>query len=424
MSYWLFEWMDANDIRKAEGLEFLLADPALSRSLRDQAVEASAKPVSISRNDDCIIAGQGIDLSAGGPNCLHLNCVQMRVDKLFSKVALYFDRIILDDPFLHLAAKHWDAFSLLIQDGSFSQYVDVLLLLRRIGAEPYLSFVKKFDIDAPMQLTKQELEYVEDIFKTINAMAPSIRKEVSIKINKSDPSAFDLEMSHPGFPSVLSRTLSRKESKLTDKHLRNAARQDFTSLITRPLISDIVTAQSIGAPLGISTPLHRLILEEASQRDRFDRVAFDLQLPILSGIPADTLLRIRRDESDSFITFKRTLRKALEEKTSNTSKDSKAIQREIYDDLIAPELRKIRTRLSAASRGMKKKAALGFALGTLATTCGVILGIPMSSAIMAGLASLAGITGGAVSRRIDETEGIRESPMYYLWKMQQHAKQE
>jgi hypothetical protein len=183
----------------------------------------------------------------------------------------------------------------------------------------------------------------------------------------------------------------------------------------------VAAAQAGSLPLGSTLYLYRRLLDQPVG-DPVARIAFDLQLPIIENIPTAALVRIRQDEHEYFKRFQFRLRQAIEERRRLGS-GAEAIAKEIETDLIEPELQRLRDRLVASERALSKKAAVGMALGALATTCGVLSGLPLPVALGAGVGTVVTMTGTAASKHIEEERDASLEDLYFLWKAVQHVHQ-
>src|SRR6266516_2514703 len=99
--FWLYDWIDTFEIRESGHAEKFIKDAGLRKDLQKRAAEVPFTVEAIQPSDaPTIVAGQAIDLS-GQLDCLHWDCVKKQVDKLFSNVWHYFDRIVVVGPSAH-----------------------------------------------------------------------------------------------------------------------------------------------------------------------------------------------------------------------------------------------------------------------------------------------------------------------------------
>jgi hypothetical protein len=83
-------------------------------------------------------------------------------------------------------------------------------------------------------------------------------------------------------------------------------------------------------------------------------------------------------------------------------------------------VRAIRDRLKASERALNKKAATGLFLGSLATTCGLLIGADTAVALEAGVTTAIAFTAAAASKHLDEKRDLELEDAYFLWKALDH----
>jgi hypothetical protein len=187
------------------------------------------------------------------------------------------------------------------------------------------------------------------------------------------------------------------------------------------LTSDIATAHKTELPLGATIWLHSKLLKKSSEQITPADIAFDLSLPILQGVPIETLIKIRRDEHESFQRFRDALRFAVKEQLKiNESGHTRELSEQLRKDTIEPELRRIRDRLLAVEKTLTNKTAVGVFLGALITTCGILAGVPGSTSVAAGIGTMVTVEAGAANKYLEEKEQISLSDMYFLWQAVKH----
>jgi hypothetical protein len=145
-------------------------------------------------------------------------------------------------------------------------------------------------------------------------------------------------------------------------------------------------------------------------------------LPILESVPLETLVKLRTDEHDAFVRFRYKLRHAAGEKLKAASGASPAaLANQIRQDLVEPEVERIRQRLVSAQRMLATKTAVGVGLGGVVTVCGLLAGLGPGVAMAAGIGTMTTVTGRAVAKDIEERRDTNLADMYFLWKAAEHA---
>ena len=422
--YWLFDWLDEHEIRSKEGAKLLFANPVAVKDLRDRAtkaIEAYGASLPFAGAPTSIVAGRGIDLS-GQLDCLHPACRRAQVETLFNRVWHYFDSIVVQDAVAHEVSVHRDDAPSEKRTEWILFHVEVALYVREIKAESLLDFRMR-----PPACLKHLKRHAGEA-KLSRALQGS--RELALELAKSAEVVLDFKndggvsyaVSHPDFVHTRWGTISKSDAQGEDSNkLRLLALQSEIKEFLAYLNSDVLTARGSGSPLGAVIPLHERLLQRGQSPSAAD-VAFHLELPVLNGLPTETLIKLRRDEHDYFARFQRSLRQAIDERirTSN-SENARSIAEEIRRDLIDPELEKIHERLVASERTLVKKTAVGTFLGAIATTCGLLCGAPAALAISGGVAAAIGTTSTAAAKHLDDKNDLSLSDMYFIWKAVTHT---
>jgi len=144
--------------------------------------------------------------------------------------------------------------------------------------------------------------------------------------------------------------------------------------------------------------------------------SLNLRIPYVDGLSAPLLARAIADEPAAFQEFHSSittaLTQALDARGSEAfSKELARIQREIIDDAVAKLDRKWK------DIAHKRLARLGqYSVRTVAVTVG--LHFAFSPAALAGLFFTASASlFQEIERRIGETAGLKDNPMYFIWKL-------
>jgi hypothetical protein len=155
-TFWLADWVDEKGIRTAKAAAKLLAEP---RAVRELYERVESRPRQLDPLPDCegpaILAGAGIDLS-GRIDCGEPECIQRRLEELFSHVLHYFDAIVVEGPNLRHAIMRGlkNPGHLPVQ---LLGYVQIVLLMKEMGAEDLLIFR-----DKPAFCQEQHIQTLND----------------------------------------------------------------------------------------------------------------------------------------------------------------------------------------------------------------------------------------------------------------------
>lgn len=417
--FWLYDWIDTFEVKDVNQAQSLLEDPGLRKDLRKRAAQVTFSTEEIPANDaPTIVAGRAIDLS-GELDCFAWECMKKQVDRLFSHVWHYFDRIVIVGPSAHAFSSSWNQDTEPQKIERLLTYIRLLLYIRDIGAEDLLVFRQKRPAcEVHLEDHLKEVGMEPTLMLADKLIEPIASKaEISTRVHNDH---LDYMFTHPEFEHSVWGAIKKSEAQ-SEAKLRHAVTESVFRRYLANLASDVWTAQTLSSPLGSTVNFHGQLLSAFKAGLEDAEVAFNLELPILKGISPENLLKIRRDEHLHFEKFRQSLRLAIRERLENASGEkADEIADEIRRDVINPSLSDIELRLKAAKKAVAKKAGLGLTLGALVTTCGlltlnpVIMGIGITTAV-----------GGAVPaghKFIEETRDIELSDMYFLWQAQKHSK--
>ena len=92
--YWLLDWIDECGLKSQRRVNRLVDDQRALTKLREHAEGVNYDFSPVGEHDETLVASRGIDLS-GDLECSHFDCKKQQVDRLFSRVWHYFDRIVV-----------------------------------------------------------------------------------------------------------------------------------------------------------------------------------------------------------------------------------------------------------------------------------------------------------------------------------------
>jgi hypothetical protein len=432
-TYWLYTWLDSHGIRNAQQAGLALRRRKVVDDLREQAFAATREQgQEISKDSYSLMAARGLDLS-GELCCPSPSCRRVQVDQLFSHAWHYFDRIVIADSVADEVLSNWayvngERFEWLIG------HIDIALYLRQLGAENLITFRRKGFAGAVPEYTEHTAAADPLLLSARTSGVQELTELLSLEGEFTRVFDPDQLSSFPPDDAVFRfdhadekrRTFASYALEDVARASTEALKRGVTSRIALEyfahLVADLKASVSLGMPIGATLPLYHRMLGRSPTPSPAD-VAFALELPVLTGVSIEALLRIRADEQDSFYQFRDSLHLAIKERLRTLpSHTAGQIADEIRMDVIDPELRNIRSKLSSANRILARKTTLGIGLGTLSTICGLIAGAAPAAATAAGVAALsaAAMTGGF--KQIEQNEDVRLSDMYFLWKAMTHGK--
>ena len=175
------------------------------------------------------------------------------------------------------------------------------------------------------------------------------------------------------------------------------------------LMHDAVIAADLGAQYLTTTRLDFDLLQQLlpQQEAKASTSCIPIDLAIVEGVDATTLMRLRQDESAAFEAFRGSLNSRLSELRTVSGSDS-------LGKLAAEVVREMKGEASALTsviRRLRKKALLD---ATIAT-CTLVSGVQSSGFTVAALA--AALLHGARTWKEYRTQ-VRLNPAFFLWKLQ------
>jgi hypothetical protein len=408
--YWLWDWLDENNLRSVEATK--------RDSLRDLQRRAAEWEPNLSQPlaGASVIAGAGADLHTG-LQCPNPACQKNSVDVLFRRVWHYFDQIVIGDNLTHDIAHHWGPATEAELRERLLTRIDVLIHIRRIGAEHLVEFREK---GVETENWRHELRKAKagSLVRASDAVLNSLRRRASVEIKVSGGTAW-VQLKDEELPWETSTVFRyRQGGRLTISDLKMDALDRAWRENMLFLAADVAKTRELSSALGCVHPWHQSVLAQAGHAAS-GSIAFELRFPILDGVPIRTLLKLRRDNGDLFLRFQKRLRDAVAARAGPGR--AKDLADEIGRDIIDPELRKIRTALRASEKVLARKSAVGITLGSLVTTCGIIAGASPQASFIGGAAAVAAATQNAAGKYLEERRDIALSDFYFIWQAARHA---
>jgi hypothetical protein len=189
-----------------------------------------------------VVAGSRVDLSAA-LSCGDYECLVPQVDHLFSRIWHYFDTVIVDGP----SANDID---LPMGDYTFSlqQRVQMLLHLRRIGAEQHIVFVNKPREYCPDHFREHASALKLDVLfdeQVENQAVELLASEAAIHIERR-VYGWHYSLKHPTLEEVIGTASHDDPSRPPTRE--QVAREVF-GRFCNALVADVSVASSLELPL-------------------------------------------------------------------------------------------------------------------------------------------------------------------------------
>jgi hypothetical protein len=425
-SYWFTKWMDERKVRDEESLRAALSKPRGLDILLEAAPEARFRVRSEAPRDAELTGGKGIDFS-GRLGCHNIDCLRKEIDTLYRNIWHYFDRVTVPDEALYSVTtfeREKDVEQLVHR---LAPFVQALRYIRKTGGASLI----EVEVRAP-SCREHLSEHAEEAgiaqaLPNVTALARKIASTADTSwhvVEHGDHRHVEFRLVHDAFEHTEWGSLCEQSDPVPpgEPGLRQAIAEDVVCRYLAELSADALAASRARAPLGAAIPFYRRLLAQPASPEVGD-VAFELALPISTGLPTDVLLKVRRDEAPAFQRFQAAIKIAISERlTSATSANAAALAEEIRLDIIEPELRRIRDLLATATTMTNKSGLTGVALGATAATIGLLYGGPMGAGLAVAGAATLGMA--SLKKAKDDLLAVRRevalSEMYFLWKAHKH----
>lgn len=146
------------------------------------------------------------------------------------------------------------------------------------------------------------------------------------------------------------------------------------------------------------------------------------ELPVVNNIPLHSLLELRKNDYDSFICYRNSINRLIQDHFVNKSDLSPSLAKEISADLIQPELSKINMKVKSFQDFQLQKAKRDIFISTGLLSFGIfstfiIPGLALPAILASGAEAIRGVK--SLHSSFQVPSEIKSSNMYFLWKLRQ-----
>lgn len=411
------------------------------------STEATVKK-SIEREDSIFVHFATSSLGGGRASCSTQQCRLERAYELAQFAALYSDRVYISNFFADY--KHFDAtYPPDRLRYEFDTDIKVLALLEPLIKEgkiiPFTTpdfcpgcFVKEsYGADALRRMEKEYGRLLRSYLENIKCEARLIEKTYKIKIDGPEKLIEHgcifyntYKLSPPLKPSSMRRLDNGECVKITRAEINKLKlHEGLVGRIQQDIKFELFASQIFHAAFLTERDLHIDILNAISENSalRKRNVLVEKYLtalvPFLNDIKITELIELRRREQDSFVLFRQSLNRAIDEYKKSGEQFTAATAKEIFSDIISPQMARLDQKIGAAKRDLVKstrRKALGWA-GAL--SFGIYSGfIPAELAAAATALGLSKVVADILEMAMtksDKQETIKNEEMYFLWRVRQ-----
>ena len=408
--YWAYRWLDEYGIKQPDDAFRVLTDDRAVERIRELASKVPTPARSV-ENDDQIVAGWGLDISAWR-GCTHLHCRRSKVENLLRHTWHYFDGVIVEDALRHEVMHHWHE-QAAVKRRWLGAHVTALLHVRTLGAEPFVRFMPKVNACAVHWREHAIEDGLAELVSHADELIARTTAEATI-----ERVGGEVIVRHSSLPGGHLRR-SNIAPDATTEDVKKLLEEHFASYVSYTR-TDVLAARAYDASLGIANQTVSALF--GHRPTSVSDVLFELRLPVLLNIPVQDLIAIRKDYTDEFRRFQVAVRRAaLAVVKEHPTTEASALAKRIQRDVIEPEIETIRVTLKSARRLIARKSALAAALGAVATGCGLLVGSPAATAAGFAIGAIAAAlnTGGA--KYLETRDEVSRSDMFFVWKAAEGA---
>jgi len=141
-------------------------------------------------------------------------------------------------------------------------------------------------------------------------------------------------------------------------------------------------------------------------------------VPLMGDLPVETLMRIRREERDSFVRYRYALHQLLSEVVAKKKRTSKREIQELFREKIEPEIKRMKSELKLERKRQAKRivgGAVGLAASVALGAFGGFLPLLAKGAAVAGSAMIGGrLLSKAAEQVCEHGANLREKNDFYF----------
>lgn len=392
-------------------------------------------------------------LGGGTQGCFHLNCRLSKLDQLARFALLYSDGVFIENYFLGYKPFYKNGVSL---DSQF----ELNMMKYKFGADLYLlkyiqPLLEKGIISfAPTKFhfckgcfaefnerNKLNRKILSDRVKTLSndyleKMTISCKKKDGVYSIKIDAPKLNFE--HAKFqiaeqlpaqiekkPRIAQKIKNGKEvflSKSLSKELgyHNKLARDVLYEIN----NDLMMAFVYGTAFLTNSEVHFSTLQTIQDNDSVRKNNIVLKhltsmVPFVEELDIKNILKLRSREKDSFVNFRATLSKVINETRQSQSSFTERNAREIYDEILKPELNRLEKKIKRAKRDLISQTARSLVASVGAISFGFYTGFLPELSMLAKAAGIV-LAKDVIQKTMatgDSDASIENEDLYFLWRM-------
>lgn len=457
----VFELLEKNNLIDDEHIESIIMSQWSATHVFDfkdslvELVEASALPrKELDLSDYAFIANSNMSAQHGGC-CMGWECRLRRIDDLARFSVLYSDCVYVPNYFAdyeHLPTKGYDKFHFRYY---FAGDLKIMLRLKLLLMAGIVQFIYPgFHMCSScfQKLTPTFKQLDSNLEKHVGALARSYVKQTSATLRSRLPRGhvYDIEIQCPEeiwehgkvvliseelppplkakVKSTLDTILAKGVELSKDEIAKAGIVKRLLYVIARDIWLQYVKTRMAGLNLKYLTnrDIDISFLEAVTKDEDFKKYNDVLrshlmyELPILQGVPLDSLLDIREKEHDAFLVYRDGINEVVRTYISQRKAFSPLDAKEVYRDVVQPKLNQLNASVNSIKRARWKKATRDIIIaGSMLTVglCSNVLAPGWATVVfsLGGLQALKSVQSIMEARQTPEE--IRNDNFYFLWKL-------
>lgn len=416
--YWLLDWLDSEGLGDTDVACGVLRTKEGQARFALAAEEALNQAMLPERQVNSLLAAGSWNLS-GQQSCSAPQCLKSTVDQLILTTWHYFERVIVSglDP-SRVGQRVEGTAAKARSEELVRGHIEAALYVRDIGAEEFLFFQR------PTQLCVHHLDAhageagLVSAVEAAQALGEELAEGYTLELRQTFKGHL-YGFSHPALTYIKTGYVTeeqRREKKALGKELAfHEAR-----ILTAGFVRSAALANSTRSVLGQLTSVNSRVLPavpigEVTAGD----IALNIKLPILHGLTAKELLRIKEHEADEFEVFRGALKTAIELRLARLpEEDAASVADSVTHDVLNPALRNLGRRLALSRRLLGSRSGATVVAGGLVTTVGLFAFAPVT---VPGLVIAAGGLANGINDYLKEKRDVEMADLHFLWRVSDMA---
>jgi hypothetical protein len=236
-------------------------------------------------------------------------------------------------------------------------------------------------------------------------------------------------------PRIVQRALDGETVRLSrDVRLKLKRHEDLAGDILGSVVFEMAVSKILRTSYVSETELPIKILSAVSgdrdlaRRNSLIQKHLTSIVPFIGDASPAAVVQLRRREEESFLTYRQTLNKAIDDVRAERSNLKESDARAIYSDVMAPGLARLDRAIRAARRDLLKDLGRSVGAWTGAITFGMYTGLLPDQLL--GVAKALGLTkiladfGRTAAKLMSPEDPIKNEDLYFLWRVRQMSHQQ